>query len=111
LAAEAVGFFGGGGRGADGNVVGIGLLDGDAGELGMVLLDDFLKVSKGLDFVQQWSVNAGNFKIWTISAFLLLPRVTVSNEGLLTDMMARAAVGRGITVGGRGYKADQCHVT
>jgi hypothetical protein len=44
----------------------------------------------------------GNFKSWTMMAFLSLPRVAVSKEGLVADMMTHAAVGRGVTVGGGG---------
>lgn len=53
LAANVVGFFGGSGRGANRDIVGIGLLNGNTGELGAVLTDDFyFEVSEGLDFFQ-----------------------------------------------------------
>ena len=47
LAAEAVGFFRGGGEGANWNVVGTCMLDGERCELQTTLADHFLKTSKG----------------------------------------------------------------
>jgi hypothetical protein len=61
FASNAVGFFGGSGRGADRDIVSIGLLDGDTGELGAMLMDHFLKLGKCLDFIQPGCIGARKF--------------------------------------------------
>ena len=59
LGADAISFFRGGGGGANGNVVGTGLLDAEGGELRMVLTDDFFEVCERLNFVEQ-----GRIALW-----------------------------------------------
>jgi hypothetical protein len=44
-------------------------------------------------------------------AFLLLRRVTLSNKGLLSNIIANAAVGRYVTVGGRRLIGSLVNVT
>ena len=51
-AADAVGLFGRSGGGAYWDVIGVRELDRDAGELGPILPDDFLKVGGGLYLVE-----------------------------------------------------------
>jgi hypothetical protein len=77
LATNVVGFFGGCGRGTDRDIVGVGLLDGDTGELRAVL-------SKRGTSVR------GDFNSWTLIACSLLQIVMVSKEGFVPDMMTGA---------------------
>ena len=59
LGADVISFFRGGGGGANGNVVGMGLLDAEGGELRTVLTDDFFEACTRLNFVEQ-----GRIALW-----------------------------------------------
>ena len=74
LGADTIGFFGGGGRGANRDVVGTGLLDAEGGELRTVLTDDFFKACERLDFVEQ-----GRIALWERQK-LNCSAMTVSTE-------------------------------
>jgi hypothetical protein len=50
--AKAVGFFGGCGRTTDGNVLAVRLLDGGAGKLGTMLINNIVEIREGLDFIE-----------------------------------------------------------
>jgi hypothetical protein len=86
LAADVVDFFRGGGGRANGNVIGVGLLDREAGELRLVLANNFFEVSEGLDFVQEGCVGTGKLQNWTLILCFEVPMITIWKVGLAVDM-------------------------